>query len=231
MTMSLSLFDQFNPPIVLLLPMIVLATVFAPTWLSLLFSPNWLSTRLNFLMTSLANALPPLVLRAAGPGSAPWAAPVFALFITLLSMNLLGLAPHSFTPTSHLSLTFSLALPLWLGATILGFRRNFNYRLSHLVPQGTPPALIPLMVWIETLSLLAQPLALALRLAANLTAGHLLIFLLSATAWLLTPVMPVVGTLTSVVLVLLFLLEIAVACIQAYVFTALTSFYLQQNLT
>nr|YP_003457179.1 ATP synthase F0 subunit 6 [Balanoglossus clavigerus]CBH40140.1 ATPase subunit 6 [Balanoglossus clavigerus] len=229
MTMNLSLFDQFDPPI-LLVPMISLALITAPSWITLLLSPNWLSSRLYFAWQILSTQLPPVILRAAGPKSAPWAAPIFALFLILLSVNLMGLIPHSFTPTSHLSLTLSLALPLWLGVTILGFRSNFSARLSHLLPQGTPPALIPLLVWIEALSLLAQPIALALRLAANLTAGHLLIYLLSAASWILTPMMPVVGVLTSIVLVLLFILEIAVACIQAYVFVALTSFYLQQNL-
>nr|NP_008398.1 ATP synthase F0 subunit 6 [Balanoglossus carnosus]AAD11956.1 ATP synthase subunit 6 [Balanoglossus carnosus] len=227
--MNLSLFDQFDPPI-LLIPMISLALIAAPSWITLLQSPNWLASRIYFAWQSLVTQLPPVILRAAGAGSAPWAAPIFSLFVVLLSLNLMGLIPHSFTPTSHLSLTLSLALPLWLGVTILGFRSDFNNRLSHLVPQGTPPLLIPLLVWIEALSLLAQPIALALRLAANLTAGHLLIYLLSAASWLLTPMMPIIGSLTAIVLVLLFILEIAVACIQAYVFVALASFYLQQNL-
>jgi len=227
--MNLRLFDQFDPPI-LVIPMITLALITAPSWLTLLFSPNWLTSRLFFIWQTLVTQLPAIILRAAGPHSAPWAAPIFALFIILLSVNLLGLIPHSFTPTSHLSLTLRLALPFWLGVTILGFRNNFRHRLRHLVPQGTPSALIPLLVWIEALSLLAQPVALALRLAANLTAGHLLIYLLSAAAWVLTPMMPTIGSLTTIVLILLFILEIAVACIQAYVFVALASFYLQQNL-
>nr|YP_009543765.1 ATP synthase F0 subunit 6 [Glossobalanus marginatus]AXZ97165.1 ATP synthase F0 subunit 6 [Glossobalanus marginatus] len=227
--MNLSLFDQFDPPI-LIIPMITVALVTAPSWITLIMVPNWLNTRLLFIWEILSTQLPSIILRAAGKGSAPWTALIFSLFIILLSVNLLGLIPHSFAPTSHLSLTLSLALPLWLSVTILGFRKNFNQRLSHLLPQGTPAALIPLLVWIETLSLLAQPIALALRLAANLTAGHLLIYLLAAASWILTPTMPIVGSLTIIVFVLLFVLEVAVACIQAYVFIALTSFYLQQNL-
>ncbi|YP_337785.1 ATP synthase F0 subunit 6 (mitochondrion) [Saccoglossus kowalevskii] len=227
--MTVSLFDQFNPPITLNLPMIVPSLLIALLWTLLLFTPNQFPTRFSVLWQTLTNLLPPLFLRSAGPSSSPWAPLIFALFITLLSNNLLGLTPHSFTPTSHFSLTLSLAIPLWLAVTILGFRRNFNLRLSHLLPQGTPPALIPLLVWIELLSLLAQPLALALRLAANLTAGHLLIYLLSAAGWLLTPTSPIVGGLISITLFLLLLLEIAVAVIQAYVFATLTSFYLQQN--
>nr|WBK03011.1 ATP synthase F0 subunit 6 [Yoda sp. d ASH-2021] len=226
---NLSLFDQFNPPI-WFIPMITLTLIITPAWITLLQTPNWLNTRSLFTWQSLITELPAILLRAAGNNSAQWAALIFSLFIILISTNLLGLIPHSFTPTSHLSITLSIALPLWLSVTILGFRNNFSQRLSHLLPQGTPSLLIPLLVWIEVLSLFAQPLALALRLAANLTAGHLLIYLLAAASWALTPIMPLVGSLTAIILVLLFILEIAVACIQAYVFVALASFYLQQNL-
>lgn len=228
--MLTSLFDQFNPPLVLSLPMIVPSLLIALTWTLLLVSPSQIPTRLSYFWEYLSTALPPLLLRSAGALSAPWAPIIFRLFVILLSINTLGLSPHSFTPTSHFSLTLRLAIPLWLGVTILGFRSNPSARVSHLLPQGTPTPLIPLLVWIEILSLLAQPLALALRLAANLTAGHLLIYLLAAASWVLSSISLVVGGLTSIVLFLLFLLEIAVAVIQAYVFTTLTSFYLQQNL-
>jgi ATP synthase subunit 6 len=116
-----------------------------------------------------------------------------------------------------------------MSVKILGFYLAFKRRLRHLVPQGTPPFLIPLMVIIETLRLFAQPIALGLRLAANLTAGHLLIFLLSTAIWLLRS-SPSIAIVTLIIFFLLFLLEVGVACIQAYVFTALIHFYLSQNL-
>ncbi|WP_411025272.1 F0F1 ATP synthase subunit A, partial [Salmonella sp. s55884] len=106
-----------------------------------------------------------------------------------------------------------------------GFYLSFNSRLSHLVPQGTPAGLIPLMVWIETIRLFAQPIALGLRIAAKLTAGHLLIFLLSTATWVLSNSITL-SFLILIVLILLFLLEIGVACVQAYVFTSLSHFYL-----
>lgn len=101
--------------------------------------------------------------------------------------------------------------------------------LGHLLPEGTPTPLIPILIIIETISLMIRPLALAVRLTANLTAGHLLIQLIATAAFVLINTMPVVAILTSLVLFLLTLLEVAVALIQAYVFVLLLSLYLQEN--
>ena len=101
--------------------------------------------------------------------------------------------------------------------------------LGHLLPEGTPTLLIPVLIIIETISLFIRPLALGVRLTANLTAGHLLIGLISTAAVVLLPLIPAVAILTTTVLFLLTLLEVAVAIIQAYVFVLLLSLYLQEN--
>lgn len=108
-------------------------------------------------------------------------------------------------------------------------RNQPTHALGHLLPEGTPTALIPVLIIIETISLFIRPLALGVRLTANLTAGHLLMQLIATAAYVLISVMPVVATLTAIVLFLLTLLEIAVAMIQAYVFVLLLSLYLQEN--
>lgn len=228
--MASNLFDQFAPPSFFCLPLLVPTIFLSFIWIFFLLSPNQMPTRVFVVWSSLSLLLPPLLLRPAGPSSSPWTPFIFALFTTLLSLNVLSLSPHALAPTSHFSLTLSLALPLWIAVTVSGFRKTLSIRLSHFLPQGTPVLLIPLLVWIEFLSLLAQPLALALRLAANLTAGHLLIYLLSAAGWFLSSSRVVVSFLIFVVLFLLLLLEIAVAVIQAYVFSTLVAFYLQQNI-
>jgi len=109
-------------------------------------------------------------------------------------------------------------------------RNQPTHALGHLLPEGTPTPLIPVLIVIETISLFIRPLALGVRLTANLTAGHLLIGLISTAVVVLLPIMPAVATLTAVVLFLLTLLEIAVAMIQAYVFVLLLSLYLQENI-
>lgn len=108
-------------------------------------------------------------------------------------------------------------------------RNQPTHALGHLLPEGTPGPLIPVLIIIETISLFIRPLALGVRLTANLTAGHLLIQLISTAAFVLLSSIPAVALLTSTVLVLLTLLEVAVAIIQAYVFVLLLTLYLQEN--
>lgn len=158
-----------------------------------------------------------------------WALLLTSLMAFLLTINILGLFPHTFTPTTQLSLNIALATPLWLGTVILGIRKQPTHSLAHLLPEGTPIALIPILIAIETISLFIRPLALGVRLTANLTAGHLLIQLIATASIVLTSLIPVVAVLTTILLLLLTLLEIAVAIIQAYVFVLLLSLYLQEN--
>lgn len=149
--------------------------------------------------------------------------------VFLITLNILGLLPYTFTPTTQLSLNLGLATPLWLATVLIGIRNQPTHALGHLLPEGTPGPLIPVLIIIETISLFIRPLALGVRLTANLTAGHLLIQLIATAAFVLLPLIPAVAILTTVVLVLLTLLEVAVAIIQAYVFVLLVTLYLQEN--
>uniref|UniRef100_A0A8D2EZP6 ATP synthase F(0) complex subunit a n=1 Tax=Theropithecus gelada TaxID=9565 RepID=A0A8D2EZP6_THEGE len=111
----------------------------------------------------------------------------------------------------------------------MGLRFKTKNSLAHLLPQGTPTPLIPILVIIETISLLIQPVALAVRLTANIIAGHLLIHLIGSAVLVLSTISFSAVLLTSILLTLLTILEIAVAVIQAYVFTLLVSLYLHNN--
>nr|QLY90218.1 ATP synthase F0 subunit 6 [Hydraena gracilis] len=148
------------------------------------------------------------------------------IFITLFSFimfnNFLGLFPYIFTSTSHMALTLSMALPLWMTFMLYGWITNTIHMFAHLVPQGTPPILMPFMVCIETISNIIRPGTLAVRLAANMIAGHLLMTLLGNTGTSMSLIM--VNILIMVQLLLL-LLESAVAIIQSYVFAILSTLY------
>nr|QXT44483.1 ATP synthase F0 subunit 6 [Astratotermes hilarus] len=145
-----------------------------------------------------------------------------SLFMMILMNNFLGLFPYIFTSTSHLTLTLTLALPMWLSFMLFGWIKNTNHMFEHLVPQGTPTMLMPFMVVIETISNLIRPGTLAVRLTANMIAGHLLLTLLGNNGPALS------HTLLTVLItaqILLLILEGAVAVIQSYVFAILSTLY------
>nr|YP_009643497.1 ATP synthase F0 subunit 6 [Dindymus rubiginosus]APO08940.1 ATP synthase F0 subunit 6 [Dindymus rubiginosus] len=149
-----------------------------------------------------------------------------ALFTYILINNMMGLMPYIFTGPSHMTVTLTLALPLWLSLMLYGWINHMNHMFAHLVPTGTPSLLMPFMVIIETLSNLIRPGALAVRLMANMIAGHLLMSLLGnnmthASSSLM---------LIFLIQLMLMMFETAVAMIQAYVFSILMTLYTSELL-
>uniref|UniRef100_A0A452G285 ATP synthase F(0) complex subunit a n=1 Tax=Capra hircus TaxID=9925 RepID=A0A452G285_CAPHI len=191
--MKENLFTSFITPIILGLPLVTLIILFP----SLLFPTS--NRLINNRLISLQQ----------------WA-------LQLVSKQIISLLPHSFTPTTQLSINLA-------GAVITGFRNKTKASLAHFLPQGTPTPLIPMLVIIETISLFIQPIALAVRLTANITAGHLLIHLIGGATLALTSINTTTALITFTILILLTILEFAVAIIQAYVFTLLVSLYLHDN--
>nr|YP_009561247.1 ATP synthase F0 subunit 6 [Engraulis mordax]QAR49222.1 ATPase subunit 6 [Engraulis mordax]WMN13775.1 ATP synthase F0 subunit 6 [Engraulis mordax] len=226
--MMLSFFDQFASPNYMGIPLIALAIVL-PWILFPTPTSRWLNNRLLTLQGWFINRLSQQIFLPINQGGHKWAMLFTSLMIFLITINMLGLLPYTFTPTTQLSLNMAFAVPLWLATVIIGMRNQPTAALGHLLPEGTPAPLIPVLIVIETISLFIRPLALGVRLTANLTAGHLLIQLIATGAFVLLPIMPTVAILTATVLFLLTLLEVAVAMIQAYVFVLLLSLYLQEN--
>nr|YP_004021829.1 ATP synthase F0 subunit 6 [Opilio parietinus]ADI92911.1 ATP synthase F0 subunit 6 [Opilio parietinus] len=136
--------------------------------------------------------------------------------------NLMGLMPYIFTATSHMAITLILALPIWLTLMIFGWIKNTNKMFAHLLPTGTPPALMMFMIMIETISNIIRPITLSIRLSANMIAGHLLLTLLGnqGTIFNMKNNFFILNTQ-----MLLMMLELAVALIQGYVFIILISLY------
>nr|AAU20466.1 ATP synthase F0 subunit 6 [Speleomantes italicus] len=226
--MTLSFFDQFSSPMFMGMPLIILSFIFP-----LLMFPNptnrWLKNRFSSLQQWFSHNFTKQLMSPLNPNGYKWSLLLTSLMMLIISINLLGLLPYTFTPTTQLSLNLGLATPLWLATILMGLRNQATTALGHLLPEGTPTLLIPILIMIETISLLIRPLALGVRLTANLTAGHLLIQLTSAAVFILLPLMPTIAILTTAILLLLTLLEVAVAMIQAYVFVLLLSLYLQEN--
>nr|AVQ04909.1 ATP synthase F0 subunit 6 [Cynomys gunnisoni gunnisoni] len=225
--MNENLFASFITPSLMGLPIILFIIMFP----SLLFpSPTRLT---NNRLVSFQQWLIQLVLKQLmamhNPKGRTWSLMLITLIMFIGSTNLLGLLPHSFTPTTQLSMNLGMAIPLWAGAVITGLRHKTKASLAHFLPQGTPIPLIPMLIIIETISLFIQPMALAVRLTANITAGHLLMHLIGGATLVLMSISPPTAIITFIILVLLTMLEFAVALIQAYVFTLLVSLYLHDN--
>nr|AYD74977.1 ATP6 [Dicrurus adsimilis]AYD74992.1 ATP6 [Dicrurus adsimilis] len=227
--MNLSFFDQFSSPSLLGIPLILISMTF-PALLLPSMNNRWITNRLSTLQLWLTNLITKQLMMPLNKKGHKWALILTSLMVFLLLINLLGLLPYTFTPTTQLSMNLALAFPLWLATLLTGLRNQPSASLGHLLPEGTPTPLIPALIMIETISLLIRPLALGVRLTANLTAGHLLIQLISTATVTLASTMPMVSLITLLVLFLLTILEVAVAMIQAYVFVLLLSLYLQENI-
>nr|YP_010428272.1 ATP synthase F0 subunit 6 [Potamotrygon falkneri]USN93721.1 ATP synthase F0 subunit 6 [Potamotrygon falkneri] len=226
--MILNFFDQFLSPSMLGIPLIALA-IMIPGLIFPTPPKRWVNNRLLTLQTWFINRFTYQLMQPLNLGGHKWASMLTALMLFLITMNLLGLLPYTFTPTTQLSLNMAFALPLWLTTVLIGILNQPTVALGHLLPEGTPTPLVPILIIIETISMLIRPLALGVRLTANLTAGHLLMQLIATAAFLLLSTLPSIAFITSLILFLLTILELAVAMIQAYVFVLLLSLYLQEN--
>lgn len=145
----------------------------------------------------------------------------FSLFF-LVFLNIFGLCPYVFTPTTHIIVTLGFSFSIIIGITLSGLLRFKKDFFSILMPSGAPLILAPLLVLIETVSYFSRAISLGVRLAANLSAGHLLFAILAGFG--------VIFKSAIVIMVFITLLEIAVAIIQAYVFCLLTTIYLADTL-
>lgn len=146
-----------------------------------------------------------------------------SLIIIIFINNFIGLFPYIFTASRHIRFCISLSLSIWLGIIIYRIINYFNDLITHLTPQGTPILLIPFIVLIESIRLIIRPVTLSIRLTANIIAGHLLLSLLGSSGQSISNFILLNIMLFSQLL--LFILEISVSIIQAYVFSILSTLY------
>nr|CCI69537.1 ATP synthase F0 subunit 6 [Metacrangonyx goulmimensis] len=219
--MTMNLFSVFDPSTLYFISNWV--SIFL--WIFVIPSTFWLvSSRLNsifiiFIMY-IYSEFKPLLLK-----SKFTLLSILSIFLFILLNNMLGLFPYIFCASSHMSLTLSLGFMAWLSLMLYGWVNNYKNLLIHLIPEGTSSSLMPFMVLVETISNIIRPITLSIRLCANMIAGHLLITLLSSSLIKSNYLMFSVLSLGEVSLMIL---EIAVALIQAYVFSMLLTLYISE---
>ena len=159
-----------------------------------------------------------------GKKEAPKYFPFIAtIFFFVLACNLIGMIPGSYTITSQLVVTGVFATGIFILTLFIGFAKHGLHFFGILVPPGVPKVMIPIMIPIEIISMIARPVSLSVRLFANMTAGHTILYVLFGLA-MSTPLM--IGWLPFGFTVAINGLEIAIAFIQAYIFTILTCVYI-----
>jgi len=220
--MITNLFSIFDPSSTLTsLPINWLRTLVGLLFLPYIYwvQPNRHVVFVNLILSTLHKEFKTLL----GPNFKRGHTLIFvSLFLFIALNNLIGLAPYVFTSTRHLSITLALAIPLWVRFMLYGWINHTQHILAHLVPLGTPAVLMPFMVLIETIRNVIRPGTLAVRLAANMIAGHLLLVLLGNQGPSLAS--SILAILVTVQIALL-VLESAVAVIQSYVFAVLATLY------
>jgi F-type H+-transporting ATPase subunit a len=152
---------------------------------------------------------------------------IFSLFMFVLFANMLGMVPYTFTVTSHIIVTFALAMTVFVGVTIIGFIKNGPGYLKLFVPSGVPVFLLPLLVVIEVISYLTRPISLSVRLFANMMAGHTMLKVFGS----FVVGLGILGGWAPLAFMVAFTgLEVLVAFLQAYVFAILSCIYLNDAL-
>lgn len=153
---------------------------------------------------------------------------IFSLFIFVLLSNVLGMVPYSFTTTSHIIVTFALAICIFIVCTVIAIVKHGPGKFLHsFLPEGTPLWMAPLMYFIELFSYLARPVSLSVRLSANMMAGHTMLKVIAGFVVMLGLAG---GWAPLSLLVVLTGFEIGIAVLQAYIFTVLTCVYLNNAL-
>ena len=184
-------------------------------------------TKLQLLSEMSYTFVAKMINDTAGSKARPYFPFIFCLFMFVLLCNMVGMLPYSFTVTSHIIITFTLATIVFVGVTIIGFMKHGLKYLSIFVPSGVPTLLLPLIVVIEVISYLSRPVSLSVRLFANMMAGHTM---LKVFGGFVISLGFLGGWLPLSFSVALTGLEILVAFLQAYVFAILTCIYLNDAL-
>ena len=167
-----------------------------------------------------------LVKDTVGTEGRPYFPFIFTVFMFVLVGNLIGMVPYGFTFTSHIIVTFTMAMVVFLGVTVIALIKHKMHFFTFFMPPGVPLIMAPLLVPIEIISYLSRPMSLSVRLFANMLAGHTLLKVFAG----FVVALGLFGVFPLTFVVVLTGLEIVIAFLQAFVFTILTCLYLNDAL-
>nr|YP_009169463.1 ATP synthase F0 subunit 6 [Obscurella hidalgoi]AKL90679.1 ATP synthase F0 subunit 6 [Obscurella hidalgoi] len=186
--------------------------------------PNW-----NLIIFRVKETIASQVFRSFGVNLGGFMNIVVSLFVCLIFSNLLGLVPYVFSVSSHLTMSLSLALPLWFSLIISATFFKSSYVVAALLPMGAPALLNPFLVIIETVSIMVRPITLSVRLMANMSAGHIVLTLVGN--YLSTAIFGAWFPFIFLVSVQIFytVFEVAICFIQAYIFCLLGTLYSDEH--
>nr|QTT61333.1 ATP synthase F0 subunit 6 [Tritia neritea] len=188
-------------------------------------SPRWLSVVSVFKDTASSQ-----IFRSFGINMGGFVNIITGLFLFLILMNMSGLVPYVFSPTSHLAVSLSLGLPLWLTLIVSAVFYNPSSVVAGLLPMGAPAPLNPFLVIIETVSIMVRPITLSVRLTANMSAGHIVLTLIGnylTASFFMSSIFSMLLLLSIQILYTVF--EFGISLIQAYIFCLLVTLYSDEH--
>ena len=231
--------EQFEILPILKIPFIftnaslILLIGFTYLYIFICIKTKFIPPRFQQIFESIFNITIELTYSSIGKSGKNFISLIFVVFFFILLCNLIGMIPYSFTITSHLIITFTLAFTIYIGFNLIGIKKHKLNFLNLLLPSGASIALVPILVPIELVSYIFRVISLPVRLFANMMAGHTLLKVIAGFAWTMLNVNSfifIAHFIPLIIIVLLVGLEIAVALIQAYVFTILTCMYINDAL-
>jgi ATP synthase subunit 6 len=208
---------------------VVVAVIMATMYFGVIHSASLIPTPVQSFLESIYAFVVDMVEDTLGENGYRYFPMIFVTFSFILACNLLGMIPYTFTVTSHILVTFGLGLATFIGINIIAFREHGLHFFSFFLPKEAPLALAPFLVLIEFISYVFRVFSLAIRLFANMMAGHTLLKILAGFAYTMLTMGGIFAILQAFPLVIILALtglEIGIAFLQAYVWTVLVCLYL-----
>jgi len=192
---------------------------------------SYLPSKIQFLFEAIYNFVLTIVSEQCGKSGIKYFPHFFTIFLTILTFNLVGILPFLFTVTSQIAITMFLGLSYFLAWIIIGVSKLKFKFLYIFFPRNMPIWLLPLLVIVEILSFSLRPLSLSIRLFANMLAGHILLHILAGAALITLFSVPFgIFLPVGIVVAAVFLLEVGICVLQAYIYTVLLAIYLRDSL-